>query len=73
MQFGRMILKLRQENGSRKLRNETVNDTGEKEDKEQGKKRVKAKQRMACFSEEKQNEDVISTNLFKTRHDTTPN
>lgn len=26
-----------------KLRNETVNDTGENEDKEQGKKRVKAK------------------------------
>lgn len=33
-----------------KLRNETVNDTGENEDKEQSKKRVKAKQRMAYFS-----------------------
>lgn len=47
-----------------KLRNGTVNDTGENEDKEQGKKRVKAKQRTACFSKEKQNEDVVSTHLF---------
>ena len=33
-----------------KLRNETVNESGENEDKERGKERVKAKQRMAYFS-----------------------
>lgn len=33
-----------------KLRNETVKDTGENENKEQGKKKVKTKQRMAYFS-----------------------
>lgn len=32
-----------------KLRNETLNDIGENEGKEQGKKRVKAKQRIVYF------------------------
>jgi len=50
MQLGRTIRKLRRENNGRKPKERTVNDTGEKKEKEQSKKRAKAKRRMAYFS-----------------------